>query len=127
MLAGLLGSMEPPRTSGSWPDAKMNSCEILLRRVPSVWAVAAEAIDIEQPSSDRATTALRIRESWCAWDDSMVGVRRAESTDSVRAAPADETEISDLRTGIGHIQCAERASHPVRRVRSSHATQERID
>src|SRR3954468_16523693 len=73
MLAGLLGSMEPPRTSGSWPDAKMNSCEILLRRVPSVWAVAVDAIDIEQPSSDRATTALRIRESWCAWDDSIGG------------------------------------------------------
>src|SRR3954470_2271957 len=97
MLAGLFGSIEPPRTSGSWPDEKMNSCEILLRRVPSVWAVAVDAIDIEQPSSDRATTALRIRESWCAWDDSTVGVRRAESTDSTRAALADETESEKTR------------------------------
>src|SRR3954465_9900263 len=51
----------------------MNSCEILLRRVPSVWEVAVDAIVIEQPSSDRETTALRIRESWCAWDDSIGG------------------------------------------------------
>src|SRR3982751_847209 len=85
MLAGLFGSIEPPRTSGSWPDEKMNSCEILLRRVPSVWAVAAEAIDIEQPSSDRATTALRIRESWCAWDDSIARMRRADTPVFARA------------------------------------------
>src|SRR3954470_24966943 len=96
MLAGLLGSMEPPRTSGSWADAKMDSCEILLRRVPSVWAVAAEAIDIEQPSSDRATTALRIRESGCAWDDSMVGVRRAHTTVSVQAALATPQQRSSV-------------------------------
>src|SRR4051812_5179232 len=85
----------------------MNNCEILLRRVPSVWAVAAEAIDIEQPSSDRATTALRIRESWCAWDDSTVGVRRAESTDSLRAAPALRP-LNIVNAGRSGLRCVRR-------------------
>src|SRR4051812_40302224 len=70
MLAGLLGSSDPPSPSGAPPEPKMKSCEILLRKGPSDCELAVCATPVEEQSSTRllesairATTQFRMRDS----------------------------------------------------------------
>src|SRR5512133_629354 len=108
MVAGLFGSADPPRKSGSSPEPKMKSCEIFSRRP---WACAV----LEKATTAARTTKTRrmmLQGNWCEGGTSLRRIyklrtprraasptRRSRFTKERQRLPA---VVRERLVGVGH-------------------------